>query len=451
MRYYYIIIKLRERDEISKEYKEYKLFNDYQKKEEMINKLRQQYLYTEGEKYTFFPIINNYIFKFKYKNPYIINNISSQNSQLNNKVAITEPNKFLVNKKNEKDNNILKQKRYNKNKIIKRIKIMDNINTTNKINYKKINKSSSPNLIIKNKTEVNINKLKGRNMTLKSLIQEEKLKDKIINKKLNHNMSNKNVNKMINEIFNKTNIKRNKTEANFITNDDPYILTDKTYNYNSTYDNMNLQLKRINLKNYLQKNNNTNNFLINNKSSLNIPKNKIIFKDINKSRNEQNKKIILHKKMLNNYNKYNKTTENIDNKIPKKIIKIFPYHKLKIKNIKQISNNRNNNNRYYNKTNFNKTQINNDETTLTSDYNELKGNKEIIYKNISFEIKNKKENELYNTNKKDDNDDVSIQSLSDSKVFEIANTYIDEKIDKNQINGILTHKKLQNQNYSNEK
>ena len=92
--------------------------------------------------------------------------------------------------------------------------------------------------------------------------------------------------------------------------------------------------------------------------------------------------------------------------------------------------------------------MNNDETTLTSDYNELKGNKEIIYKNISFEIK-KKKNELNNIKKEDD--DISIQSLSDSKVLEIANTYIDERVDKSQIDGILTYKKLQNQNFSYEK
>ena len=41
---------------------------------------------------------------------------------------------------------------------------------------------------------------------------------------------------------------------------------------------------------------------------------------------------------------------------------------------------------------------------------------------------------------------MSIQSISDSKVLEIANTYIDDKVDKIEISGILTQKKLQNQN-----
>ena len=60
------MLKLKSKDELNNEYKKNnKLFNDYIKKEELINKLRQQYLYQEGEKYTFYPIINNYIFKFK--------------------------------------------------------------------------------------------------------------------------------------------------------------------------------------------------------------------------------------------------------------------------------------------------------------------------------------------------------------------------------------------------
>ena len=415
------MLKLKSKDELNNEYKKNnKLFNDYIKKEELINKLRQQYLYQEGEKYTFYPIINNYIFKFKYKQPFFINNN-------NNKIAMTEPNKFFENKtyeKNNKSNNIFNQTRFNKNKKIKRIKILNG--NINKINYIKNNKGSTPNFIINNKTESSLYKLKERNMTLKSLIQEEKLKDKIINKKMNYNMNKQNVNKIINKIFNKTNLKRNKTQTSFITNDELSYLTNKTYNNNSKYENINLHLKKIDIKN--------------NKSNI-IPKNKKINIAINKLSNEsKNKKIIIYNKTLNN---------NLNNnKSPKKIIKIFPNNKLRINNIRQITNKQNSNNRYYNKINFNKTQMNNDETTLTSDYNELKGNKEIIYKNISFEIK-KKKNELNNIKKEDD--DISIQSLSDSKVLEIANTYIDERIDKSQIDGILTYKKLQNQNFSYEK
>ena len=51
---------------IKKDNKRYdKLFNDYKAKQKMLNILQQRYLYKEGEKYTFCPIINNYIIKYK--------------------------------------------------------------------------------------------------------------------------------------------------------------------------------------------------------------------------------------------------------------------------------------------------------------------------------------------------------------------------------------------------
>ena len=43
------MLKLKSKDELNNEYKKNnKLFNDYIKKEELINKLRQQYLYQES-------------------------------------------------------------------------------------------------------------------------------------------------------------------------------------------------------------------------------------------------------------------------------------------------------------------------------------------------------------------------------------------------------------------
>ena len=62
MKYYYKILKLRiEKEKKEQEYRINKLFEDYKRKEEIINQLQQQYLLREREKYTFFPIINNYI------------------------------------------------------------------------------------------------------------------------------------------------------------------------------------------------------------------------------------------------------------------------------------------------------------------------------------------------------------------------------------------------------
>jgi hypothetical protein len=450
MKYYSIIVKLKTNEEIYKSQKNNKLFEDFQKKQDIINNLRQKYLYKEGEKYTFFPVINNYFMKFKYRN---INNISNNGYNSNNKFSITEY-----------DN-----KRFEKNKKIKRIRISKNKSKKNNLIINKqnyflntflLNKKSTPNILIKNKTEENIFKIKEKNMTLKSLIQEEKIKDKKINKNIINNMSQKNVNKIINTIFsdtnknnykNKKNLKRIKTEKSILTNDESSNnITDKTYfklqsDNSSTFDNINFSIKKINDK---------NNFLINNKSSINIKKNdntknKIVCIDINKPKIIKNKKIVIYKKVFNNKN-YNKTEYNKNSpKEKNKKISIIPYSKIKINN-KQIFIKKRNfdemkeiqkNNRY--KINFNKTQINNEDTTQTSDHNEFKEKNKEIYKNISFEIKEK--NKL--NEKENENDNVSIQSLSDSKVLEIANTYIKEQVDKNKISEILSCKKLQSQNY----
>ena len=60
-----------------------------------------------------------------------------------------------------------------------------------------------------------------------------------------------------------------------------------------------------------------------------------------------------------------------------------------------------------------------------------------------------KKGNIYDNDTKIDNfdekNDLSIQSLSDSKVFEIANTYVDDHVDKTQVSGILTYKRKQNQ------
>ena len=42
-----------------------RLFKEYKFRQDMLNEMRQQYLYREGQKYTFIPIINNYIIKYK--------------------------------------------------------------------------------------------------------------------------------------------------------------------------------------------------------------------------------------------------------------------------------------------------------------------------------------------------------------------------------------------------
>ena len=53
-----------------------KLFNDYKTKQRIMNELQQKYLFKEGEKYTFYPIINNYI--IKYNKPFFPSSTSTQ-------------------------------------------------------------------------------------------------------------------------------------------------------------------------------------------------------------------------------------------------------------------------------------------------------------------------------------------------------------------------------------
>jgi hypothetical protein len=91
---------------------------------------------------------------------------------------------------------------------------------------------------------------------------------------------------------------------------------------------------------------------------------------------------------------------------------------------------------------------------------EGKKKEKVILNNMKYNYNNYKiaTNEINRYYYKDENDkesnikeegnensDLSIQSISDSKVFEIANTYIDEHVDKSQVDGILTYKKKQSQ------
>ena len=135
------------------------------------------------------------------------------------------------------------------------------------------------------KTEESLNKTIKRETTLKSLIQDEKIRNKKINKNMSHNMSKKDVNKIIDSIFyiDKTNKNKNlnriKTESSFLlTRDESNIFSDKKNSNNlrlqtesSTYENINILLKKINQKNNAQKNNdNISNNNSNSKESTQI-------------------------------------------------------------------------------------------------------------------------------------------------------------------------------------
>ena len=135
-----------------------KLFNDYKVKQMMLNDLQQRYLFIEGEKYTFFPIIKNYI--IKYNRPYFpslpksemnnqenllnynnyfnnLNSTSNYNS-INNFTSISEDTLFLKNKSSKKTYHKKKNglistvDNISKNKIFKKI---NNYNLTNTNRY----------------------------------------------------------------------------------------------------------------------------------------------------------------------------------------------------------------------------------------------------------------------------------------------------------------------------
>ena len=488
MKYHYITIKLQLREEIKSRNINSKLFHDYKRKQEIINQLQQQYFYKEGEKYTFFPIINNYI--IKYKNPYFFNNkysiTETENNNTNMKHSLYTNSKNNFNK--TFNINRLEKKRYNKSKIIKRVKVMnhntnnnskkyliipDNNNINNKtFQFNLIKKrKSNPNFLKRIKTEESLFKTNPREMTLKSIIQEENYKNKMNKKLTSHIMSKKDVNLLIDSVFNidmnKTNnnyLNRIKTESSFLfSQDESNILSYKTNNNklqtdsSSTYDNINFFLKKINPKKDHQKFGNYNNQkkeinknIFNEKSDNS--RIKIISLNLDKLKNKPDNKVIKKKIDFNNKKISQGKTKIMQLSPYKKINVVKNKSKIKTRNQNEILSNLKNankkyiniNNRYI--SNYNKTQINHHETTQTS--------KKEIFKNISFEIKNqnrindKKINNQINLieSSRNNENDLSFQSLSDSKVLEIANTYIDEPVDKTQISGILTHKKNQNQN-----
>ena len=92
-----------------------------------------------------------------------------------------------------------------------------------------------------------------------------------------------------------------------------------------------------------------------------------------------------------------------------------------------------------------KKLLDNDKEIYRNDSFDIKNNR-IKINNINEEQRKSNHNDINDINEIDNDLNVSIQSLSDSKVLEIANTYIDDQVDKAQITDILNHKKMQNHN-----
>ena len=215
-----------------------------------------------------------------------------------------------------------------------------------------------------------------------------------------------------------------------------------------------------------------------------FPKNKLIYKIPNKSNKNKyalkkniHKNIYIKKNLLSELNNEEKNNKNklqivnfyfnilVENNIKQNVKKIANYNnrrkKEKIKYnkniIHKISCNIPNNNIKDDEINLNNyNYIKNEKKIRINDNNKKNINirKNEINKNIINKYYYNLNNNNYNNNKEiiidnieeNNSDKLSVQSMSDSKIYEMTNNYmnLDEFIDKNQINNILSTKKFKN-------
>ena len=376
----------------------------------------------------------------------------------------------------------------------------------------------------KNKNNNYIHNSNIEGVSLKFLIQEEKLKNSLKQKKLK-DINKEKVNLVVDNIFNN---KSKKTKNNLMIETNDYSLNlyesqnnirIKGKNY-STINNhripLNKNIKSGILSHYINKKGN----------KINVPKHDFDNNDSNPrtitltdNQRRQRKRYLYNKseyilnKINNNNNnnksslKHNLTEQNKNNKIIKEknlyipaesFNKIYILNKIseskrKMKNILLEENNYQtilNNHKQEEKPDFNKTENDEKEQIIIKTEVLPNNNKFNLINNIKnkyqnhnnfslkgknlYEAKNKRkivnykilddknrkirskqideienfEDEEYHENKQcnniDDKDDLSVQSLSDSKVLEMANTFIDDQVDKNKISDILENKRKQN-------
>ena len=397
-------------------------------------------------------------------------NYKNINKTTNNSLIITTDELNININEKINSNNIKKRSQNYKDPKIgafplfpnKKLKNEFNNKNKNNININKnINSNKEYNLI--NPKEYNENHIFNNNsLSTVTLIEKQSIQ----NKKYYNNKYKKN------EKIHKKNDKKNC--SNNLREKDLDIVNDYFSNYNNfqkSHDKINfMQINQKKIKN-IKENNiplpipSYNKALLNNKitETKKGQKNKII--------NELNNKIynLNNNKCINNLNKNNnhidiKTKENnldsiINNNSPfiedKKII--FSLKKKKTVNNNIVNDNKEN--IYINKNqninieyNANLPNSNNEKIKRIECF-KYKGklNDKNIYKISNNEINefySKEKNNKGNNYKKidfEDRSDLSFQSLSDSKVLEIANTYIEDQVDKSQVSGILTYKKKQNQ------
>jgi hypothetical protein len=267
---------------------------------------------------------------------------------------------------------------------------------------------------------LSLNKGKNEKLKIKEFSQENKKQNynKIIDNNLKQNEIKKVNNKIkINDYLSDSNFDENK-------NDKENIQISTMFSKNEINKSKKLQQSNRILKN--RKNNPKLFSLDNNK---------------NDSSSYQNTKMTNKRNNLIDFTKNNKIIAISEDKTKlneeEKMIFSLKKKEKKYDGIYIKKNNNAKNNTFNNNNNFNQIE------PFKENKNENIIENKIRYKISSHYNKEWDYNDQNKVNEEEDRD-LSFQSLSDSKVLEIANIYVDEHVDKGHINGILTYKKKQN-------
>ena len=363
-------------------------------------------------------------------------NINIYNAKANNSLMIKTNDIININLNENLKNMRIKSENYtskiqdfpilinNNQKKNNYINVNNNMDFNFTENKKNINNNLNENISLMKENENNLrnylslNKGKNEKLKIKEFSQENKKQNynKIIDNNLKQNEIKKVNNKIkINDYLSDSNFDENK-------NDKENIQISTMFSKNEINKSKKLQQSNRILKN--RKNNPKLFSLDNNKNDSSSYQNT---KMTNKRNNlidfTKNNKIIAISEDKTKLNEEEKMIFSLKKKEKK-------YDGIYIKKNNNAKNNINNNN------NFNQIEP----------FKENK-NENIIENKIRYKISSNYNKEWdYNDQNKvneEEDRDISFQSLSDSKVLEIANIYVDEHVDKGHINGILTYKKKQ--------
>ena len=363
-------------------------------------------------------------------------NINIYNAKANNSLMIKTNDIININLNENLKNMRIKSENYtskiqdftilinNNQKKNNYINVNNNMDFNFTENKKNINNNLNENISLMKENENNLrnylslNKGKNEKLKIKEFSQENKKQNynKIIDNNIKQNEIKKGNNKIkINDYLSDSNFDENK-------NDKENIQISTMFSKNEINKSKKLQQSNRILKN--RKNNPKLFSLDNNKNDSSSYQNT---KMTNKRNNlidfTKNNKIIAISEDKTKLNEEEKMIFSLKKKEKK-------YDGIYIKKNNNAKNNINNNN------NFNQIE------PFKENKNENIIENKIRYKISSHYNKEWDYNDQNKVNEEEDRD-LSFQSLSDSKVLEIANIYVDEHVDKGHINGILTYKKKQ--------